>query len=165
MKRIVLAMVAAIGLLSINMVVEAAVYGVVDIQQIFHTAPQIQKINAQLNQEFSAKKAAIIKQGQTLQANLAKYKKQSLVSTDSQLSSLKAEITKQEEGLRQAQAEFQKELYTEQSKKMAGFMAKMKAVIQNIAKDKNLDLVLPMNAVLYSKSNLNITAGVLKSLD
>lgn len=164
MKRIVLAITAVIGVVSMS-AASAALYGVVDMQQVFHSSSKIQKINSDLNSEFSSRKQAIVKKGQALQDNMAKYKKTSLVAKPDQLDSLKKKITKQELDLRHAQAEFQKDLYAEQSKKMASFMAKMKSVIQDIATDKHLDLVLPKNAVLYSKGDLDITKAVLNKLD
>ncbi|MCH9644873.1 MAG: OmpH family outer membrane protein [Gammaproteobacteria bacterium] len=164
MKRLTLTIVAAaISLLSVNVMAEAV--GVVDMQTVFHSSSQIQKINQNLNKEFSSRKQSIISMGQSLQANLAKYKKDSLVMKQSQLNTLKTQITKQEIDLRQAQARFQQDLFAAQNKSMASFMDDVKASVQKIAESKKLDLVLPKNAVLYSKGSLNITDDVLKSLD
>ena len=163
MKRLILTLVAMVAiLLSANVLAEAV--GVVDMQTIFHSSTQIKKINQNLNSEFSSRKESIIKMGQDLQSDMAKYKKDSLVMKQDQLSKLKSRIVKQEMGLRQSQAKFQQDLFEAQNKSMALFMDKVKASVQSIAAAKKLDLVLPKNAVLYSKGSLNITNDVLKSL-
>jgi Skp family chaperone for outer membrane proteins len=47
---------------------------------------------------------------------------------------------------------------------LQGFMNKLSAVVNSIAKSGNYDLILQRSGVPYAKDNMDITAQVLKQL-
>ena len=48
---------------------------------------------------------------------------------------------------------------------MTQFLDKIKGIVKGMAATQDFDVVLPKNALLYSKDNLDITSQVLSALD
>lgn len=163
MKRMMMGLLAVVTLV-FSLSVFAEQVGVVDMQSIFHSSPEIQKINSNLTTQFSSRREAIMKMGKALQDDMANLNKNKMVMKKSDLSALQNKIAKEGNDLKQAQAKFQQDLYSAQNKSMEDFMNKVKMSVQKIAGQKKLDLVLPKNTVLYSQGGLDITADVLSSL-
>lgn len=138
--------------------------GVVDMQTIFKSSPEVKAINASLKSEFSGRKASIVKMGQQLQDEVKKYQKNQSVMSKVSLAKLQQSINQHSVSLRQAQAKFQSDLMAAQNNKMRIFLNKVKSAVTKVANKKGLELVLPSNAVLYSKNKMDITASVLSAL-
>jgi len=163
MKRVLLAIclsfmaVWSVGIFAGNV-------GVVNMQTIFRTSPQIKKINLALQKKFATRKANIMKIGKNLQSEVKKFQKNQTVMNTKSANALRTKITTQGAKLRQLQGRFQKDLMTAQNVEMKKFMVTVKAAVKKIAAQKKLDIVLPSNAVLYSKNNLDITSNVLSDI-
>ena len=78
---------------------------------------------------------------------------------------LKNTIRDQEQKLQQQQTDLQRQLFEAQNKAMTQFLDKIKGIVKDMAGSQDFDVVLPKNALLYSKDNLDITAKVLDTLD
>ena len=63
------------------------------------------------------------------------------------------------------QGKFQRDLMVAQNAEMKKFMTRVKGIVGNIAAKKKLDVVLPSNTVLYSKTKSDITSEVLSALE
>ncbi len=139
--------------------------GIVDMQKIFSSSTEAQAINASLKRQFSARKAKIMKMGNELQAKVKNYQKNQSVLSKTKLAALQKTISQQSIAFRKAQEKFQSDLLAAQNKKMSAFLDKVKSAVQKVAQKKDLNLVLPSNAVLYSQNQLNVTTGVLSALN
>lgn len=137
---------------------------VVNMKTIFRSSPQAKSINASLKKQFSVRKAGIVKMRQQLQAEVQKYQKNQTTMSKASLATLQQKISMHSAALRQSQPKFQSDLIAAQNKKMKAFLNRVKAAVSDVAKRKGLDLVLPNNAVLYSKSKLDVTASVLSAM-
>jgi outer membrane protein len=138
--------------------------GVVDMQSVFQTAPQVKKINDNLTSQFQDRKNKIVQMGEQLKADIKKYQKNKAVMSKNDLSSLETKITDEEAQLRQEQTKFQQDVYQAQNQQMAQFLEQVKGVVKTIAGQKKLEMVLPKNTVLYSQDGLDITSDVLANL-
>lgn len=163
MKRVFIVICISIASLFAMSAIAAQV-GVVDMQKIFRSAPQVKQINATLTKQFANRKTSIMKMGKQLQTDIQQYQKNKAVMSAKELKNLKSKITKEETQLRQAQSKFQQDLFAAQNKKMTQFMDNVRRIVKSIAAKKKLDMVLPQNTVLYSDTGLNITDEVLSKL-
>jgi len=102
--------------------------------------------------------------GQQLQLEVKSYQKEQAVLSKKKIAALQRTISQHSVALRQAQAKFQSDLLTTQNKKMSAFLDQVKAAVAKVAQKKGLDVVLPSNAVLYSKNKFDITPSVLSEL-
>lgn len=164
MKKLMIGLVAGVMSVASMVAVAASSVGVVDMQSVFKSAPQVQKINDQLKSQFQNRRAQIVKMGQTLQKDMQNYQKNKSVMKQADATNLNAKIAREENSLRMAQTKFQQDVFAAQNKAMNDFMSKIDGIIAGIAKKKNLDLVIPKNGVLYSTPNMDITNDVVNQL-
>jgi outer membrane protein len=141
-----------------------ATIGIIDMEKIFSTAPQVKKINDDLKTEFADKKNHLTTMSQALRTDMQSYQKNKSVMSKSSLTALEQKITQEQQQLQQSGIAFQKEVYTAQSTKTKDFLTHVKDIVKSIAEKKNLDLVMPKAALLYSVDSLDITPDVLKAL-
>jgi outer membrane protein len=143
----------------------AAGVAVIDMQQIFQSSKQVKDINDGLEKQFAAQKKDVDTLGKQLQANVDKYKKDQAVMDAKAAEALKNTIRDQEQKLQQQQTDLQRKLFDAQNKAMTQFLDKIKDIVKGMASTQDIDVVLPKNALLYSKDNLDITSKVLAALD
>lgn len=139
--------------------------GVVNMQQILQSAPQVKQINAQLKDQFSKRKSDILAQAKVLQADMANFDKNKTVLAANQLTTLKNKIASEENQLRTEQMSYQQDLMTAQNNAMNGFLKSLKASVSVVAVQKKLVLVLPANTLLYSAPSADVTNAVLTNLE
>lgn len=138
--------------------------GVVNMQQILQSAPQVKQINAQLKDQFAKRKSDILGQAKVLQADMSNFDKNKTVLSAKDLATLRNKITSEETQLRTEQMSYQQDLMTAQNKAMNSFLKTLKASVSVVAEKKKLSLVLPENTLLYSAPNADVTNDVLKNL-
>lgn len=143
----------------------AAGVAVIDMQQIFQNSKQVKAINDGLEKQFATQKKSVDDLGKQLQANIDKYKKDQTVMDPKAANALKDSIRDQEQKLQQQQTDLQRQLFEAQNKAMTQFLDKIKGIVKDMSGSQDFDVVLPKNALLYSKDNLDITSKVLDALD
>lgn len=139
--------------------------GVVNMQTIFRSSPQVKKINTTLQKRFATRKTSIVVMGKKLQTEVKQFQKNQTVMDSKAAQALRAKIGGQGAKLRQMQGKFQRDLMVAQNAEMKKFMTRVKGIVGNIAAKKKLDVVLPSNTVLYSKTKSDITSEVLSALE
>ena len=162
MKRLLLTLCLSLGMIWSSFAMAEKI-GVVNLPKIFQST-QAQKINAQLQKEFSPQQQKIVTMGKKLQADVKKLQRNQAVMDKNSLEKLRTSIMQQEKQLRAAQAKFQQAFFVARSKAMNGFLTKISGVVKKIAAKKDLDMVLPKNGVLYAKESVDITTDVTSAL-
>jgi len=160
MKKLMVASLVGLSCLVAN--VFAAGTGVIDMQAVFHGAPQVKQMNEDLQKQFAPRKEKLQVLNTKLQKEMADFNKNASVLSADKKAKLQANITTQSKALRQQQMQFQQDLFVAQNKATSEFMKKVQAVVASVAKAKQLTLVIPKNGVLYSADNMDITSMVLK---
>lgn len=143
----------------------AGTVAVIDMQQIFQNSKQVKLINDGLEKQFSSQKSNVDNLGKELQKNIDKFKKDEAVMDQKAAENLKNTIRDQEQKLQQQQTDLQRQLFEAQNKAMTQFLDKIKSIVKNMSGGQNFDVVLPKNALLYAKENLDITNQVMSALD
>ncbi len=137
----------------------------IDMQQIFQNSKQVKQINDGLEKRFASQKSSVEALSKDLQANMDKYKKNVTVMDAKTADNLKNTIRDEEQKLQQQQTELQRQLFDAQNKEMTTLLDQIKTIIKNMSSTQDFDVVLPKNALLYSKDSLDITSKVLEGLD
>lgn len=162
MKRILTLM--GLGLAMLWSVSALAGVAVIDMQQIFQNSKQAKQIYDSLEKEFSPQKKNLETLGKDLQKNIDNFKKNETVMDKKAADTLKNTIRDQEQKLQQQQTDLQRQLFEAQNKAMTQFLDKVKGIVKGMSSG-NYDVVLPKNALLYYKPDLDITDKVLAELD
>lgn len=163
MKRLILVCVIALASVwSISSMAESV--GIVDMDQILQSAPQVKNIEKDLQKQFTARKAQLDKVGQSLQKNIADYQKNKAVMDAKKLTTLEGKINEERQTFQQDSIKFQTDFAKARKAQTDQFIQKIKQVVGTIAQQKKLDLVLPKGVLLYTKGGTDITPQVLAKL-
>lgn len=161
-KGIVCASFLATGLWSMSAM--AVQVGVVDMQKIFQSSPDVKKIDENLKSQFTARKQKLDQMGKALQENMKKYQVNKSVMNNKSLADLEGKINQQRQELQKQDAQFQKDLYAAQNEQTGKFLNKVKGVVEIIAKQDKLEIVESKRSLLYSADELDITSKVMDAL-
>ena len=135
--------------------------GVVNMKKIFSASPKVKQIKSDLTKQFASQKNDLKKMGASLQSDMQKYQKNKAVMSKKDLAKMQAKISAEEMKFRQEQGKFQQAVYAAQNSALKTFMDNVKAVVKKVAAKKDVDVVLPKNVVLYSKSEMDLTQAVI----
>jgi outer membrane protein len=169
MRKILLSLVSVVALLAAGNAVAAVdanlKIGVIDMQQILQKSNQIKTINEQLTKQFKPRQDKIIAQQKQIQDETNKINKEGSVINANDRNKLQDKIIKERADLQGVAVAFQRDVSNAQNQAMQGFMTKLTAVVNNIAKAGNYDLIMQRAGVPYVKENLDVTKPVLDELN
>lgn len=164
MKRVLTGLCAAAIAFAASSAVAATNIGVVNMEQIFKSSPQVKKINDDLRAKFAGKRTSLMAASKQLQVDVQTYTKNKSVMSKDKAKALSTKLAKEESSLRAQQTDFQKQLFQAQNTAMSAFMKQVDASVAKVAKSKGMTTVLPSNAVVYSQPGMDITASVQKAI-
>ncbi|HLD16682.1 MAG TPA: OmpH family outer membrane protein [Coxiellaceae bacterium] len=142
----------------------AAGVGVVDMQKVFASSSDVKKVTEDLKKQFASREKELRSQGETLQADIGKLNRNQSVMSAKDVKDLQDKVTKESASFRDTQAEYQKDVMEAQNKAMQTFINKLDSVVATVAKKKDLDLVMPKNAIIYSAGDHDITDDVIRGM-
>ena len=139
--------------------------GVVDMDKVVKSVPQVKTMQSSIQKKFQPKQKKIMGMQKKFQAAQEKLKKNQAVMSKSALQSAAEDLQKQAQALQTAQVSFQKEVVAAQNQAMQKFFEQVKAVAAKIAKAKKLDVILPANGLLYSNGSIDYTQQVIDGMN
>ena len=168
MKKLFVIITAIAALVVFSLPIQAATntqkIGVVNVQEILQKAPQIAQIRTDLQKQFGSREKKLGSLQKTLQTDAAKLHKNSAVMSAKNRKNLENKIVKEQENLQKEQISFQQDFMQAQNKQLGGFLAKVRNMVKNIAKQDGYNIVLTKASVAYADDHLDITSEVLKGL-
>jgi len=168
MKKLYAIVISAAALIAFTLPIQAATatqkIGVVNVQEILQKAPQIAKIRTDLQKKFGTQEKKLEGMQKNLQANAEKLHKDSSVMSAKDRKALEDKVVKEQENLQKGQLAFQQEFMKAQNKQLGDFLAKVRNVVENVAKKDGYSIVLTKASVAFAGDQLDITSEVLKEL-
>lgn len=150
--------------LSFNAFADAAKIGVVDLQKIMQTAPQMKAIQAKLEKEFKPRRDQLVAMEESLKGDMEKFKRDSAVLSQSQKKDLEKKIVSTQQQFEREGQQYQQELSTAHNEAMEEFYNKIRAAIAKVAENDKYEIVLQKDAAPYSADQLDVTTKVLQEI-
>ena len=163
MKKLLIAAIVAGSLLTAGLVAAPSI-GVVNIQTLMTSAPQVQACQASLKKKFTPMQAKLEAKAATLQADIKNFQKNGPTLSKSDLATLQNKIQSEQGAFEQGQSELQQQATDAQQACMASFASVLKTAAAQVADKNDMTIVLPSNAVIYYAPNMDITNSVLDVL-
>ncbi len=138
--------------------------GVMDWQLLLTKAPQAEEASKRLEKEFQTPQENLNKKKKDFQAKQEKLGRDKDVLSEAERKKLEIELTKMQQDLRRMDEELRSDHATRQQEEMADFLKVVREVVDGIAKEKKIDLVLPNDVTIYVDNRVNVTDDVLESL-
>lgn len=139
----------------------------VDMQKALQQVEEGKKAKAQLETEFNAKKKQLQAEETNLRKMTEEFKKQSSVMSDEAKSRKQAEIQERVAKYQDETQKSQMEIQQKERELTDPILARLRGIIQKIAKDKGYTTVLEKNdnVVLYSLDKDDLTTDVITAFN
>jgi len=165
MKKMLVALVTVCALLGLTAAMAAPTnVGVVDMRLVLQKSPQIQAMNDKLKTEFQAREQKVVAARDQLKKDSDNLKKNASVMSNKDREALQQKVQDESKQLTQMQLAFQQDIISAQNQEMETFVNQVKGVMDNIAKQNNLDLILDKSTTVYAANGLDITDQVIKDI-
>lgn len=165
MKRIIgLILAGVLAANSTSALANGTNIGVVDLQKVMQTSPQMKAIQEKLESEFKPRRDELVVQEQNMKNDMEKFKRDAAVMSQSQKKELEDKIIAKQQQFERDGQKYQQELSTAHNAAMEEFYNKLKVIISKIAVSDKYDVVLQKDAAPFSSDKLDITDKVLKEI-
>lgn len=133
---------------------------VVQIANVLHNAPQVQKATENLKSQFKEDQTALEKKQKAIQEKVAELEKNTAVMSQKEKDAAQTAITKDRQALVGEMGSFQQKLGDAQNKVMKEVFDSLNAVIKDVAKAQHCDVVLDSQFVVYATPPHDVTKPV-----
>lgn len=164
MRKIVLLLAGLVALMGVSSANAEIKIGVVDLQKILTTAPQVNEMRNKLKEQFDPQNKEIQEAKKSLQVEVDKFSKNSSVMKEQERKDAQNKIMDQQKKLREKEMAFQQKLMNEQNKTMQTLSDEIQTAVEKVAKDEKYNLVIAKGATAYNDPSFDITDKVLKTL-
>lgn len=138
--------------------------GTIDMQEIFASPNGVEKIQKDLEKQFSGERAEVMQLMKQLQADQKALEKNSAVMSKGDLTKKESEIKSEQEKFETAQTKYQQSIMAAQSNAMKEFVETIKKSTRIVAVKNKLDAVFVKNTLMYAKDSQDVTPDVLKEM-
>lgn len=162
MKKLVIT--AAALLLSMSVFADDMKIGIVDVRQVLQSSPQVAAMQKKLQQQFADREKQLQAAQQQFQQDADKLNRDAAVMKPADRDALAKKAQAEQDNLRTMQMSMQKDLYAKQNEAMQTILNQMQDIISQIAKAKNLSLVITKDAVAYVANDVDVTQDVIAKM-
>ena len=138
--------------------------GVVDLQKIVQTSPQMQAIQKKLETEFRPRRDALVAEEKNLREKMDGFKRDAVVMNANTKKDKERELVSLQQKFERAGQQYQQELNTAHNQAMEDFYTKVRASIASVAKKEKYDLVLQKDAAPFAAEKLDVTKLVIAEI-
>lgn len=142
----------------------SANFGVVDINKVIESSPQMTTLRASLEKEFQAKGQALQAKIKQFNDDASKLDKEKPVMAKAEIQKKEAELNKRQQTLAQEEQALQQSVMQKNQLMMEEVISKVKAASAEVAKKKGFAMVLQKTAVIVSDASQDMTADVQSKL-
>lgn len=139
--------------------------GVVDLQKIMQTSPQMKAIQQQLEKDFKPRRDKLVAMEQDLKNDMEKFKRDNAIMSETQKKDLEKKIIAAQQLYERQGQQYQQELSTAHNEAMESLYSKIRNAIKVVAQSQNFDIILQKDAAPFSKDNLDVTPEVVKHIE
>ena len=165
MKKLLLSAVGSAILLTATTAFADTNIGVVDLEKIMKTSPQIAAINKEIESKFKGRHDHIMQAQQSLKTDIDQFQRDASVMKDNDRKALQDKIINEKNSVQTDAESFQQDLSNFQNQALMKFMNKLKGIMENIGQKDHLDLVIMKQATAYYNPKYDITDMVMKDLN
>jgi len=158
----------ALGLLLCTCAVVASasdyVIAVIDPNRVVEQSPQYEAARKALQQEANERERQLLEQQNQLNELQKKLDRDAALMSEEELQRLRNDIRNRDRKLKYAQAEAREELTLRQNELRTKLGKQVEEVVQGLAKDRKIDLIVSGDAVFYFSERIDISEAVVERM-
>lgn len=143
---------------------EASKVGIVDLQKIMQTSPQMKTISQKLEKQFKARRDNLVAMEADIKKDMEKFQRDNAVMSDAQKKEMQNKIMSSRQKFEMEGQKYQQELSTAHNKEMEGLYSKVRTAIAKVAENGKYELIIQKDAAPYSASTMDVTDQVMKAI-
>lgn len=143
---------------------DGAKIGVVDLQKIMQTAPQMKAIQERLEKEFKPRRDKLVAMEESLKKDMEAFKRDSAIMSQVKRKDTEKRVVAAQQQFERDGQQYQQELSTAHNEAMEEFYGKIRTAIAKIAEREQYDVVLQKDAAPFSSDKLDVTPQVMKEI-
>lgn len=136
----------------------------VNMNNILEDSPQAEEAMRDLEQEFSPRDSQLVAEREELQRLRDRLEREGDLMTATQRADLEREFTARSREFRRAQESFTEDLNVRRNEELAKLQRLINDAIIELARDRNIDLILTERNVLYASDRIDITDDVISRM-
>ncbi|MBU0744715.1 MAG: OmpH family outer membrane protein [Gammaproteobacteria bacterium] len=138
--------------------------GVIDLNKILTESPQVEKAKTDLKKKFDKQEKDLAAAQKKFQSAIEDFSKNSPTMKADAQKAEQQKIMEQQKKLQEMQTKFQKDVNAAQEKVLGDVLKKIESIVNKLATDKKLDLIVAKASLAYNKKELEVTDEVIKML-
>ncbi|MGM0553561.1 MAG: OmpH family outer membrane protein [Pseudomonadota bacterium] len=158
-----LALVAT-GWLAVPVVAGAQNVAFVTMNRILEDSPQAEEAMRELEREFSPRDAELVAEREELQGLRDQLERDGDLMSPSERADLEREFSQRSREFRRAQESFSEDLNVRRNEELAKLQRRINEAIEELARAREIDLILTERNVLYASERIDITDDILAAM-
>jgi outer membrane protein len=156
---------AMVALLMSAPVVAETTIGVVDLRQALFSSKEAQAFSTKLQQDFSGEEAKVRETQEAARKLKERLEQDGAMMNESERNRLAAEFQEKVKEFNFLKQKLDSTVANRKQEFLENARPQVDAAVQELMKEYDLDIVLPSEAVVYVKPDMNLTGKLLEKLD
>ncbi|WP_018141033.1 OmpH family outer membrane protein [Thioalkalivibrio sp. ALJ7] len=161
--------VAAVALVATGWLAVPAVAGAqnvafVTMNRILEDSPQAEEAMRELEREFSPRDSELVAEREELQRLRDRLERDGDLMNPSERADLEREFSQRSREFRRAQESFSEDLNVRRNEELAKLQRRINDAIVDLARERDIDLILTERNVLYASDRIDITDDILAAM-
>jgi outer membrane protein len=136
----------------------------VNMNNILEDSPQAEEAMRELEQEFSPRDSQLVAEREELQQLRDRLEREGDLMTATQRADLEREFTARSREFRRAQESFTEDLNVRRNEELAKLQRLINDAIIELARGRDIDLILTERNVLYASDRIDITDDIIAAM-
>jgi outer membrane protein len=138
--------------------------GVVDINKVLESSPQVKKIREELKKKFDPRGQEIISLQNTFRSDIESYKKNNTSMKGEALKNEQKKLIDENKKLQKLRLDLQNDLITTQNNELRPVLKKIEDVVKKISKEQKFDLIIAKTSTVFTNPQFEITDKVISEM-
>ncbi|WP_026279849.1 OmpH family outer membrane protein [Thioalkalivibrio sp. ALJ16] len=156
--------VVAAGWLAVPAVAGAQNVAFVTMNRILEDSPQAEEAMRELEREFSPRDSELVAEREELQRLRDRLERDGDLMNPSERADLEREFSQRSREFRRAQESFSEDLNVRRNEELAKLQRRINDAIVDLARERDIDLILTERNVLYASDRIDITDDILAAM-
>ncbi|TVP87546.1 MAG: OmpH family outer membrane protein [Thioalkalivibrio sp.] len=136
----------------------------VNMNNILEDSPQAEEAMRELEKEFSPRDSQLVSEREELQRLRDRLEREGDLMTANQRADLEREFTARSREFRRAQESFTEDLNVRRNEELAKLQRLINDAIIDLARERNVDLIVTERNVLYASDRIDITDDIITAM-
>lgn len=164
MAWLVAVMLVAGGWLALPAAAGAQNVAFVTMNRILEDSPQAEEAMRELEREFSPRDSELVAEREELQRLRDRLERDGDLMNPSERADLEREFSQRSREFRRAQESFSEDLNVRRNEELAKLQRRINDAIVDLARERDIDLILTERNVLYASDRIDITDDILAAM-